>query len=445
MKYYNSFSTLDELVQYLRNEELAIPVSQNPEETLRRMVTISDESTLRNSIAIQPMEGCDATSDGAPGELTLRRYDKFAASGAGLIWIEATAVLEEARANPHQLFITEKNVDQFAALAEEIKTTAYREFGWAPKIILQATHSGRFSKPYGEPKPIISYQNPILSRNMQGKTEHIITDDELKSVEEAMGRTAALAQRAGFDGMDIKSCHCYLFSEILSAYDRPGEYGGSFENRTRLLRNSIRAACSRTNGNFLVTTRLNVYDGFAYPFGFGVAKDHDGADLSEAKRLVHELYEKEGISLVNITIGTPYVNPHVNRPANYQTGGVDENPFVGVSRMLGCIREIKSACPEVKIVGSGLSYPGRFAGNVAAGALEAGYFDIAGFGRMAFANADFPKQMLNGTIVPNHCCIACGKCTELMRMGSGTGCVVRDPIYTKLYQEVASRQKRQAI
>ena len=96
-------------------------------------------------------------------------------------------------------------------------------------------------------------------------------------------------------------------------------------------------------------------------------------------------------------------------------------------------------------MGSGLSYPGRFAGNVAAGALEAGYFDIAGFGRMAFANADFPKQMLNGTIVPNHCCIACGKCTELMRMGSGTGCVVRDPIYTKLYQEVASRQKRQAI
>ncbi|GAJ09003.1 unnamed protein product, partial [marine sediment metagenome] len=55
---------------------------------------------IPNSLAVHPMEGCDGDSQGRPSKLTLRRYERFAAGGAGLLWVEATAVVPEGRANP---------------------------------------------------------------------------------------------------------------------------------------------------------------------------------------------------------------------------------------------------------------------------------------------------------------------------------------------------------
>ena len=62
---------------------------------------------IPNSLAVHPMEGCDGDSQGRPGKLTLRRYERFAAGGAGLIWAEATAVVPEGKANPRQLWLNE--------------------------------------------------------------------------------------------------------------------------------------------------------------------------------------------------------------------------------------------------------------------------------------------------------------------------------------------------
>ena len=116
---------------------------------------------MHNRIVIQPMEGCDGTADGAPGELTIRRYDKFARSGAGLIWAEACAVLPEGRANPRQLWLTEDNLGEYKKLTARIRELAIKEHGYAPLLILQATHSGRYSKPHGKPEPLTAY--PLLS------------------------------------------------------------------------------------------------------------------------------------------------------------------------------------------------------------------------------------------------------------------------------------------
>ncbi|MFR1477031.1 MAG: flavin oxidoreductase/NADH oxidase, partial [Hydrogeniiclostridium mannosilyticum] len=141
--------------------------------------------------------------------------------------------------------------------------------------------------------PVVMGHCPPLEKNSSPGVVQILSDAELHRLEERYAKTAALAQKAGFDGVDIKACHRYLISESLSAYERPGPYGGSLENRTRLYRNAVAAARSVASGGFLVTSRLNVYDGLAYPWGFGVRPGGGEApDLAEPVELVRHLYEE---------------------------------------------------------------------------------------------------------------------------------------------------------
>lgn len=416
-------------------ENVTIPFGENVSR-LKEPVAVGG-IFIPNRVAIQPMEGCDGTPDGKPGELTLRRYEKFARSGAGLLWEEATAVWEEARANPRQLWIREETVDAFRALNQRIREISVKENGFAPILIMQATHSGRYSKPEGVPAPLIAYNNPLFEKDSPISSERIVSDDYLYRLVERMGEAARLAQRAGFDGVDIKSCHRYLGSELLSAYTRAGDFGGSFENRTRFLRESVQAAKAATTGKFLVTSRLNVYDGFPYPYGFGVCKEGGLApDLTEPLKLVGVLHEELGVDLLDVTIGNPYVNPHVNRPADSQPYALPESPLQGVARILDCAKAIQQAYPTLTVIGSGLSYLRQFTPQLAAGAVEQGYFSIAGFGRLSFAYPQFAKDMFTEKgLDPKQCCVACGKCSQLMRLGSMAGCVVRDPVYTSLYRQ----------
>lgn len=398
--------------------------------------------TLANRIAIQPMEGCDGTRDGSLGELTTRRYHKFAESGAAFIWFEAVAVENAGRANPRQLYLNSNNQDSYKRVIEEIKEISMKENGYEPMIIMQATHSGRYSKPNGKPEPIIAYNNPIFEKENSIPKENIITDEKLQEIEERIGESAKLAEQVGFDGVDVKCCHRYLNSELLSAYTREGLYGGSFENRTRFLINGIKAAKAQTSNKFEVTTRLNIYDGFPYPYGFGV-KDGEGLtpDMTEPIKLVKNLHEDLGLDLLDITLGNPYVNPHVNRPFNEGGYMPEEHPLEGVARIYDCTKVIQQAFPELAIISSGPSYMREFAGILAAGAIAEGYSQFVGFGRMAFAYPKFAKDLLNqnlqdGKLDSKKVCLGCGKCTELMRANSYAGCVIRDSeayfdIYTR--------------
>lgn len=429
------YNTLDEV-----NAELAalgehLPLSEELS-VLGSPLSVGNV-TLANRLAIQPMEGCDGTADGAPDELTARRYRRFAASGAALIWAEATAVAPEARANPRQLMLTRANLDAFKRLVDEVREISLRENGFSPFLVLQATHSGRYAKPHGTPAPLIAYHTPLFEQNAPIDDSRVVTDDYLATLPERFAETARLAAEAGFDAVDIKCSHRYLFCELLSAYERAGRYGGDFAGRTRLLKECIEAARAAVPAATMLTSRVNLYDGFPYPYGFGVAKDGGlTPDLTEPKQLVSLLHEELGMPLLNMTIGNPYVNPHVNRP--YDKGGYvpPEHPLNGVARMMACIAEIKRAFPALSVMSSGHSYLRQFAPQLAAGLVASGGADIAGFGREAFAYPTFAKDILqNGGMEPKKCCIACGKCTELMRAGSVAGCVVRDAsVYAPLYQ-----------
>lgn len=435
------YKTISEIMLQAERENIYLPFSDNVK-VLQESIQI-DGNFIPNRIVIQPMEGCDGTREGKPDQYTIRRYERFANSGAGLIWEEATAILEEGRANPFQLWINKDNIDDFRAMNERIREISIKKFGFAPKIIMQATHSGRYSKPNGFAMPLIAYHNAVLEENQSISSECIVTDDYLKKLIERYGEAAHEAELAGFDGIDIKSCHRYLGSELLSAYNRPGEFGGDFENRTRYLRESIAAAKASVGSNFIVTSRLNIYDGLPYPYGFGVS-ENDGLtpDMSEPIKLVGILHKELGVNLLDLTIGNPYFNPHVNRPADIQPYELPENPLVGVARILDCTKSIQDEFPDLIVIGSGMSYMRQFAPEMVSGAIEQGYYKMAGFGRMAFAYPEFAGEILQGKkLEPSKCCVACGKCTQMMRMGSVTGCVVRDKLYTKLYQEIVKNNE----
>lgn len=371
---------------------------------------------LKNAMVIQPMEGCDGTAGGAPGELTYRRYQRFAEGGAGLIWAEAISVCPEGRANPRQLSLTRENLDAFRRLTD----IAHK--GGA-KIIAQLTHSGRWSRPVDKSAPIRAAYNRALDEKQGLDADYPVADDEyLARLPEAFAESTKLAMEAGFDGVDVKACHLYLYSELLGAFERPGRYGGCYENRTRLLKESVEAAKANIAGGILAS-RFNMFDGEAGRWG----EDAGGnLDLTEPLRLVRELDEM-GVALMNITMGTPYYNPHVNRP--YNKGGylANEAPYVGVKRLLEGAQAAQQAAPGAVCLATGFSWPGEHAANIAAGLIAAGGAKLAGFGRMAFAYPDFARDIIEkGALSREKCCVTCSLCTKIMRGGGYVGCPVRD-------------------
>ena len=389
--------------------------------------------TVPNRVLFQPMEGCDGEENGAVGELTRRRYLRFAKSGAGVIWFEATAVTAEGRANPRQLYINDETVESYRSLVAEIKAAARAECGFEPLVIVQLTHSGRFSKPHGTPEPIVAYRNEHWEIGRENQPYTVASDDYLASIPEKYASAARLAEKAGFDGIDVKCCHGYLFNELLSAFNREGAYGGSFENRTRLYFDCIDAVKKSVKNTF-VTTRFNACDCFPYPYGYGVAENND-IDLTEAKRII-EILKSKGVELVNITLGNPYIIPHINRPCINSP----EDGSIGMKRIRAVTRELKNAFPDVVFAMSGLTFEGENAVDYAEKMLSEGIADFMGFGRMTFAYPEFFRDYLaNGRLEKSKVCLKCSKCTELMRAGTVAGCPVRDaeaymPYYRKFVQ-----------
>src|SRR5262249_52428988 len=105
-----------------------------------------------------------------------------------------------------------------------------------------------------------AFHDPLLDPGTVGCDYPLVDDDYLAQLPDYYVAAAKLAQRVGFQFVDIKQCHRYLLSELLAARTRPGPYGGSLENRTRLARTIISRVRSEVPG-LLVATRLNVYDG----------------------------------------------------------------------------------------------------------------------------------------------------------------------------------------
>ncbi len=380
---------------------------------------------LPHRLAVHPMEGADAEPDGSPGPLTGRRYERFAAGGAGLIWFEATAVCLEGRSHPRQLVIGPKTLDGFKRLVGRTRAASPGK----SLLLLQLHHAGRMAAPDGRPSPLIVRRDPALDALKKISPAHpLLSDEKLDGLLERYVRAAALARDAGFDGVDVKACHGYLVGELLAARSRPASrYGGSFENRTRFLRNALRAIRLECPG-LLTACRLGVYDGVAD--GFGVRQDDSALDDPREPLALVRLLAEDGLSLLNVTAGIPACVPHIGRPFDRPVPGgrvPGEHPLEGIARLIRLAGEIQRAFPGLPVVGTGYSWLRHLFPAVAAAVLAEKSASLIGLGRMSFARPSFPLDLARkNRLARKTTCTACSGCSALLRAALPAGCVVRD-------------------
>ncbi len=414
-----------------------------------------------NRWCIHPMEGWDANRDGSPSDFTLRRWRNFGLSGAKLIWGgEAAAVCPEGRANPNQSLAVPENKVGLGRLRDELMLAHREAFGQTDDLLvgLQLTHSGRFCRPQekGRAEPRIAYHHPLLDKKFQIDSDDqkiVFSDDELRRLMDCYVTAARLAYDVGFSFIDVKACHGYLLHEFLSARMRPGPFGGDFEGRTRLLREIIGRIGDEVP-ELTIVVRLSVFDivpyetsrekgrpmdftsHLPYQHAFGADPGNPLAmDLAEAIRLIKILKEQH-VAALNISCGSPYYCPHVQRPAAFPPSDgyqPPEDPLVGVARQIRAAKLCKDAVPEMPMVGSGYSYLQDYLPHVAQAVVRQGWIDSVGLGRMVLSYPELPADVLVGDpLRRKRICRTFSDCTTAPRKGMISGCFPLDPYYKTL-------------
>lgn len=448
---------IDEVLLSGENNPLMQPICFNCQ---------GNEKWIGNRFAIQPMEGWDGTATGGVTPPMIRRWQRFGESGAKLIWGgEAMAVRPDGRANPNQLILNEENVGDISRLREQLCQSHANAVGDTNGLLVgfQLTHSGRFCRPNDKKRwePRVAYRHPLLDKKFDVVSDsQVWTDVELQELITQYGRAAVLAHQAGADFVDVKCCHGYLLHEFLSAYTRPGAFGGSFENRTRLLLEIIKEI-QRVAPGLIIGVRLSAYDfvphqpdpttaepgktgqGMPTPFeehlpyryGFGLNQNNPlERDLTEPHRLL-ELLELHGVAMINVSAGSPYYTPHILRPASYPPSDgyqPHEDPLISVARHLEVASELKAAHPGLLIIGSGYSYLQEFLPNVAQHQIRLNKVDMVGIGRMVLS---YPQQLLDAVLRGKSerklVCRTFSDCTTAPRNGLASGCYPLDEYYKR--------------
>jgi NADPH2 dehydrogenase len=431
--------------------------------------------TVGNRWCIHPMEGWDANRDGSPSEHTLRRWRRFGRSGAKLIWGgEAAAVQPDGRANPNQTLATESNHAGLRALLDELYAGHREVTGGAGDDLLvglQLTHSGRFCKPADHKRfePRIAYHHPLLDAKFgidPNNDSVLFTDDDLERLIDDYVAGARLAAEVGFQFVDVKACHGYLLHELLSARTRPGKFGGDLAGRSRVLFTVI-DRIRQELPELIVGVRLSVFDFVPYktsrevgqpmdfadllPYQHGFGSDPENPlayDLSEPLELMRRLCAG-GVAMLNLSCGSPYYNPHIQRPAIFPPSDgyqPPEDPLVGAWRQIDVVRQCKAALPGVPLVGTGYSYLQDYLPHVAQAVVANGWVDFVGLGRMVLSYPELPHDVLTtGKLQRKLVCRTFSDCTTAPRSGIISGCYPLDEHYKQLPQREELTEIKQKL
>jgi NADPH2 dehydrogenase len=487
-----SVKSVDDFLTHLRGLGLVVPCDAAPlsaaEGSPLAQPIRCENFTIGNRWCVHPMEGWDGTPDGRPSEHTIRRWQHFGESGCKLIWGgEAVAVRHDGRANPQQLLLTEQNAaaigDLRTTLIEAHRMTLGADAADDLLIGLQLTHSGRFCRPNSKTKlePRIAYHHPLLDSKFGIAPDDdavLLTDSDIRRLIDDYIIAARRAQQLGYQFVDVKCCHGYLGHEFLSAFDRPGPYGGDLDGRSRFLREIISGIRSTCPG-LAIGVRISIFDfppfrpdpdqsagamlgpgvpedaadliaRGEYPV-FGCRRDDPFAiDLSEPIALMQRLQTESGVSLFNLTAGSPYYNPHIQRPAYYPPSDgyqPPEDPLVGCVRQIIAARDVKQALPNAVLVGTAYTYFQEYLPHVAQAVVREGWIDSIGIGRLVLSDWTLPTKVLRGEDyrTAKKICRTFSDCTTAPRHGLVSGCYPLDDHYKELPEAAAVKTAKAAI
>ncbi|UDQ96887.1 NADH:flavin oxidoreductase [Lentisphaerota bacterium WC36G] len=471
-KKVSSLKTVEDFREHVKSLGVNLPVDDTVQSGADAPMAQKLEykgRTIGNRWSILPMEGWDCLGNGAPSELTERRWVRFGQSGAKLLYgCEAAAVMKSGKSNTRQMMMTPETVEAMADLRQKVVNAHGDKFGETNDLYvgLQLTHSGRFSHPNDDKvlESTIAYNHPLLDVKFGNQNTKPVTDEEVEVIVKKFIDAAELSYQAGYQFVDIKHAHGYLGHEFLSAFDRPGKYGGSFENRTRFFR-EIASGIKKRCPDLDISLRLSLFDMMPfkkaedghgepmievgdYKYAFGGDGTGGGIDMTETIKFLQMIRDEFDVRMVCTTVGSPYYIPHIQRPAYYPVSDgymMPEDPLVGVARQINAVAEVKKACPDMHFVGSGLTYLQEWLPNVAQSIVASGMQDFAGIGRMVLSYPEICADSLAGKPLNRRLiCRTFGDCTTAPRNGLVSGCYPLDLYYKKMTDYVKLQEiKRQ--
>jgi len=253
-------------------------------------LTLPNGTTIPNRLAKAAMEENMADADHAPSDALLRLYDAWARGGAGLILTGNVMIDAQAMTGPNGVVLQDDaHLERFRRWADTARAQG-------AQIWMQLNHPGRqMQSALGQPTvapSAVALDLGSLSKRFAVPRE--LTPADIADVQARFVRSAELAERAGFNGVQIHAAHGYLLSQFLSPLTnkRQDAWGGSLENRARLLIDVVRAVRQAVSPGFAVAVKLNSAD-----FQRG------GFSADDAERVV-ELLNPLGVDLVELSGGS---------------------------------------------------------------------------------------------------------------------------------------------
>ncbi|GHV37925.1 NADH:flavin oxidoreductase [Spirochaetia bacterium] len=373
--------------------------------------------TFPNRLFAQAMEGNDGENGGLPSERTINRYVQLAEGKWGAVLVEAVSITETSLARVNGMIINKKNLDGIKRLVETFKTHNCEGL-----LLLQITHSGERSGPFSD-------ITTLTPSNKSGP--RYIPADEIARIRDRFIEGARLAEEAGVDGIDFKMCHGYFGGEMLRPSNtRDDQWGGTFENRTRFLQESVEGIkAGRKDGNFILGSRLSMYEGIRGGCGTS-GPDEIVEDLSQMLDVVR-LMDELGMDYVNVSAGIPALTGAITRPT-------EPSKYLALHqlRYAKTVKDmVKKENRRLKVIGSAYSAHKAESLAVAEEMLSKDNVDLCGFGRQIFADPLTPKKIAAGETV--NWCILCSGCSKLMAAQLNDGCIV----YNDYYKEVNRNHK----
>ncbi|MHC4885906.1 MAG: oxidoreductase [Planctomycetota bacterium] len=384
-------------------------------DTVFSPITIGSK-TAPNRLVSQAMEANDGVDGGKVSELGIKRYRKLARGKWGVVVVEALSISDTSLARINGMIIRRENLESFKQLV-----TAMREENPDCVILFQISHSGRNSNTVFSEKTTVAPGFEDVGR--------YLSEDEIQDILDGFVEGSLLAEEAGADGVDFKLCHGYFGAELLRPQNtRDDRWGGSFENRTRFLREGVEAIKTRRKSeDFILGSRISMYEGIRGACGTPAA-DEIVEDLSEMKRVV-ALMADLGMDYVNISAGIPGITSEITRPCK-------GSEYLALHHFRYC-KEVKELLrergSEMKVIGSAYSIYKEEGIDLGGENVERGYTDLFGYGRQSFADPLTPAKLEAGEEVD--WCVACSGCTRMMIAQINDGCLLFNPYYKELWKE----------